>query len=301
MTKGGGAMQALLGAVIALLLAVIAALLIKIHLMHKGAEEIARAFADRLETDTNTLIDLPTRDRYMCLLAAAVNEQLRTLRAQRQRYLRGDRELKEAITNISHDLRTPLTAICGYLELLDRQEKPPELERYLSLIADRVEAMKQMTEELFRYSVVVSAQEEMSLETVCINAVLEESIAGLYAALTERGIRPEIRMTPSPVERRLDKTALARVFGNILSNAVKYSDGDLWISLEDEGRITFSNAARELDSIQVGRLFDRFFTVDSARSSSGLGLSIAKALTERMGGNIAARYENGRLTIELQF
>lgn len=294
-------MLAPLWAVIALLLAVIAALLGKIHLLHKSAEEIAQAFASRLETDTNTLIDLPTRDPYMCRLAAAINEQLRILRGQRQRYLRGDRELKEAVTNISHDLRTPLTVICGYMELLDRQKKTPELERYLALIANRVEAMRQLTEELFRYSVVASAQEAMEMETVCVNAVLEESIAGLYAALTERGIKPEISITGESIERLLNREALARVFGNILSNAVKYSDGDLRISMDEDGRISFSNAAKALDSVQVGRLFDRFFTVESAGSSTGLGLSIAKTLTERMGGSIAARYEAGRLNVELRF
>lgn len=293
-------MDALLWAVIVLLLAVIAALLIKLHLLHKGAEEIARAFADRLETDTNTMIDLSTRDPHLCRLAASINGQLRILRAQRQRYLCGDRELKEAVTNLSHDLRTPLTAICGYMELLDRQEKPPELERYLALIANRVEAMRQLTEELFHYS-VVSAKEDLELETVCVNAVLEESIAGLYGALTGRGIQPEISITKRSIERVLNREALARVFDNIIGNAVKYSDGDLRISLDDEGRILCSNAARALDEIQVGRLFDRFFTVESARSAAGLGLSIAKTLTERMGGSIAARYEAGRLEIELHF
>lgn len=294
-------MDALLWTVIALLLAVIAALLVKIRLLHKSAEEIAGAFAEHLETDTNTLIDISTRDRYMRRLAAAINAQLRLLRGQRQRYLLGDRELKEAVTNIAHDLRTPLTAICGYMELLDRQEKPPELERYLALITNRVEAMRQLTEDLFRYSVVVSTQENMEMEPVCVNAVLEESVAGLYAALTARGIEPEISITGKSIERLLNREALARVFGNILSNAVKYSDGDLRISLDDNGEIVFSNAAKALDGVQVGRMFDRFFTVESARSSNGLGLSIAKALTERMGGSIAARYEAGRLEITISF
>lgn len=99
---------------------------VKIHLMRRAAEEIARGFADRLTTDTNTLIDISTRDRAMRSLASRINRELRRLRSQRRRYQQGDLELKAAVTNISHDLRTPLTAICGYLELLEQEDKSPQ-------------------------------------------------------------------------------------------------------------------------------------------------------------------------------
>ena len=91
------------------------------------------------------------------------------------------------------------------------------------------------------------------------------------------------------------------VLGNLLANALKYSGGDLDVTLDGDGTITLSNAAPGLDEVQVGRLFDRFYTVETGRHSTGLGLSIARALTERMGGTIAARYEDGRLRVELRF
>ena len=275
-------------------------LIVKICRIHKSIREIAAAFSDRLTTDTNTLIDISTRDRTVCCLAASINEQLRILRKQRHRYLSGDRELKEAVTNISHDLRTPLTAISGYLELLEREKKPPEAGRYLGLIKERTEVMKQLTEELFRYSVILSADEAMTTEPVNLNAVLEESIAAFYTALTERSITPVIEIPETAVIRHLNRTAVSRIFGNILSNVLKYSDGDLEIRMEMNGRITFTNTA-VLDEIQVGRLFDRFFTVEAARHSTGLGLAIAKTLAERMGGTIQAIYRNGRLSIGVYF
>lgn len=286
-------------AVISMLLVVIVALLIKIYLLRKGAQEITEAFAERLATDTNTLIDISTRDKHMLRLASAINEQLRLLRQQRHKYLNGDRELKEAVTNISHDLRTPLTAICGYMDLLEKEETSETVTRYLSLIANRTEALKQLTEELFRYSVILSTQDDMKIETVHVNAVLEESIAGFYGALTGRGITPVIEMTEKRIERQLNREALSRVFGNIISNALKYSDGDLEIRMNDEGVITFLNAASGLNEVQVGKLFDRFFTVEAARNSNGLGLSIAKTLIEHMGGSISARFTNQRLMIEV--
>lgn len=283
-----------------LTLAVIA-LLVKIHILQKAAEEIADAFADRLAADTNTLIDISSRDRYMCRLADAVNVQLGVLREERRRFRQGDTELKNAVTNISHDLRTPLTAICGYLDLLEKEEKSEAVGRYIDIIRNRSELLILLTEELFRYSVILSAEERMTAEPVVLNNVLEESIAAFYTSFRERGIIPRIRMPEEKVVRMLDASALSRVFSNLLQNAVKYSDGDLEITLYGTGEIIFANSASGLDEIQVGRLFDRFFTVASARKSTGLGLAIARNLVEQMGGSISAEYTDGRLHIWLFF
>lgn len=279
----------------------IAALILKIHLLRKSAAEISRAFEDRLSQDTNTLIDISSRDRCMRSLADDINRQLRLLRQERQRCQQGDAELKAAVTNISHDLRTPLTAICGYLDLLAREDCSDEARRYLDIIQGRAHSLRELTEELFRYSVIVSEEKEPVLEALSLNAVLEESIASAYTSLSAAGICPCIHICEEKVIRQLDKGLLSRILGNILSNAAKYSDGDLDISLENNGEIRFRNSASRLDKLQTEKLFDRFYTVEAARRSTGLGLSIARDLTERMGGKISARYENGSLTVILSF
>ena len=278
----------------------IAALIIKIHLLRKSAGEISRAFEDRLSQDTNTLIDISSRDRCMRSLADNINRQLRLLRQERQRCQQGDAELKAAVTNISHDLRTPLTAICGYLDLLAREDCSDEARRYLDIIRGRADSLRELTEELFRYSVIVSEEKEPELEAVSLNAALEESIASAYASLSAAGIDPCIHIPEETIMKKLDKSLLSRIFGNILSNAAKYSDGDLSVALSPEG-IRFQNTASRLDKLQAERLFDRFYTVESARSSTGLGLSIAKELTEKMGGSISAEYEKSSLTVILRF
>ena len=283
------------------LLIAVLALLVKVHLLQKSMDEIARELGERLSSDTNNPIFLSTRDAHARKLAAELNVHLRELRRQRLRYENGDRELKEAVTNVSHDLRTPLTAIRGYLELLEREDNPPETKRYLALIADRAEAMKLLTEDLFRYSVILSTAEKLTMEPVDMAPVLEESIAGFYGPLKARGIEPVIGLPEEAVVRRLDRAALSRVFGNILSNALKYSAGDLNIVLLANGEVCFSNTAPNLDDVLVGRLFDRFFTVETVRGSTGLGLAIAKTLVERMGGTITAEYQAGTLTIRVSF
>ena len=286
---------------IGILVLLILGLLFKIHMRRKAAGEIADGFADRLVTDTNTLIGISGRDRQMRRLADAVNEQLRRLRAEHHRFCQGDAELKGAVTNLSHDLRTPLTAICGYLDLLEKEEKSEAAKRYIDIIRNRSQLLVSMTEELFQYSVLLSRENNAPGEPVVLNQVLEESIAAAYTVLTERNITPRIRMPREKVVRMLDASALSRVFSNLLQNAVKYSDGDLEITLESTGEIVFANRAPGLDEIQVGRLFDRFFTVESARKSTGLGLAIARSLVEQMGGSISAEYTDDRLHIWIFF
>ena len=286
---------------IGILIAIIIALLVKIHILQKSVKEIEIAFADRLVTDTNILIDISSSDKNVRRLANTINGQLRKLRTERRRFQQGDLELKNAVTNISHDLRTPLTALSGYLELLEQEEKSESVNRYIEIIKDRVDILTQLSEELFKYSVIISTKDNITKEQVIINTVLEESIAAFYTVLTERNIVPEIQVSETKVVRMLDRSALSRVFSNLISNVIKYSDGDLKIVLSENGEIVFSNMASGLDEIQVGRLFDRFYTVEAARKSTGLGLTISKTLVEQMKGTISATYENNRLSIHIFF
>jgi len=285
--------------VIGALLCVIGLLLAKVWVMRKAAREMARGLRVRKESETNTLLDISSRDREMRELALGLNGELAELREKRLQYQQGDLELKEAVTNISHDLRTPLTAIRGYLELLEQEGDPVLTRKYLGLIGNRVEAMSRLTEELFRYS--VAAGEPVSLSQVDLGRALEESLVSFYGALQGRGITPEISLPESPVPRQLDPEALSRILSNILSNALKYSAGDLKVALTPEGRATFENSAPGLSPISAARLFDRFYTIETGRDSTGLGLSIARLLTERMGGTITSSWQHGRLTIELYF
>lgn len=310
-----------------ILCAIISTLAVKVYLLRKGLLEIDRCLEDILNQDTNRQITLSSRDRSIRRLASQLNMHLGQLRKSRMKYTNGDRELKEAITNISHDLRTPLTAISGYLELLERElysedarscsgkkilsgqiqscsenkscfrdidkaTGSEEALRCLEIIRNRTEHMKQLTEELFRYSLALSVPEEKP-QLLSLNKVLEECILSFYDALRKKGITPVISMPETPVMRTLDPAALSRVFQNVLGNAVKYSGGDLMVDLSADGIVTCSNTAPNLNPLLTEQLFDRYFTVESisspnSESSTGLGLSIARLLTERLGGEISA-------------
>ena len=276
-------------------------ILIYLLILRHSIREVAAELVEKLRTDTNTLISISIGDSSVQLLASRINRQLQALRKERLKLQTGNDELTTAVTNISHDLRTPLTAICGYLDLLEQEPQSEKSGRYLAVIRERTDAMRSLTEELFCYSVITATTDELRMEHVCLNDILEQRLVGFYGALSARGITPEIRMPDVAIMRKLDAAALRRIFDNILSNAVKYSGGDLAVSLLPNGTVTFSNSAPSLSRVQAERLFDRFYTVETARNSIGLGLSIAKLLTEKMGGTITAEYENGHLQICIAF
>ena len=284
----------------AVLAAVVLALGVKVWLLRRGARALRLGLAQKLREDTNTLLSLPCRDRELRRLASSLNEELRLLRKERLRYQQGDRELKEAVVNVSHDLRTPLTALSGYVELLKGEHLSPAGQRYLNQIEDRAQAMQAMTEELFRYS-LAAEETALTLEPVDLRAAVEEALLSFYGAFQQKGVVPQLSLPQGPVTRQLDKTALSRVLGNILTNALKYSPGELAVALSPAGVLTFSNPAPGLDPVSAGRLFHRFYTVESSAQSTGLGLSIARELTQRLGGTISARWESGRLQVELTF
>lgn len=280
--------------------ALLAAVLgIKLLLMRKGIAEILDCVEQDLILQTGGVF-ISTGNRQVRRLAARLDQQLRLLNKQRRAYIDGDQRVKDAVVSISHDLRTPLTAISGYLELLEKAHLEENTRKYVSQIQNRVEAIKALIEELYRYFVETSAM-ELTCQQVNVNQLLEETAISYYAALRQHGITPEFFITERPVYRQLDKLAMTRVLSNLFSNTLKYSDGDLQVTLQENGRILFANSAQALSKVDVSKLFDRFYTVDTSRQSTGLGLSIAKILTEKMQGTIAAQYDSGKLLIVLDF
>lgn len=275
-------------------------LFIRIRILHMALQEIGKDFRDILAADTNSLVCLSSRDPYVLQLASDINCELRILREKRCRFQAGDRNLKEAVTGLSHDLRTPLTAIFGYLDLLEREEYSPDAARYLSMIRGRAEAMKDLTQELLQYSLAADVR-PLSPERMDLKVALEESLVSFYDLIIEKGIEPHIELPENPVWRDLDRESVSRIFSNIIMNALRYSGGDFSAVMTEEGSITFSNRAMDLDPVSAGRLFDRFYTVSSGQSSTGLGLSIARTLTERLGGEISASCTENRLFIHVDF
>jgi hypothetical protein len=270
--------------------------------MRLSLKELTRDYRERAELDSDTLLGVSCRDRRIRELATAMNETISSLRKSYHSYKQGDEKLKVAITNIAHDIRTPLTAICGYLELAERMDKTPELRKYLDIINERALYMKKLVEELFEYSVINSRNNKEEMQDVNVNQVLEDSIMNLYPSFLEYDIDLKADISEKEVIRKLYPSYVERIFNNLLSNAIKYSDGDLEVTLTENGKLTMRNSASSLDKVKVGKLFERFYTVENAdKNSAGLGLSIVQSFAEKMNCPINADYVEGKLVIEIEF
>ena len=279
-------------------------LILKIAILKGSIRQIRREFKERDELNSSAKIGISFRDADLCGLTDDLNKTLEKMRKKYNLYVQGDSEVKQTIGNASHDIRTPLTAIIGYLELAKgKMQAGEDITSYLDIIENRARYMKELTDELFEFSGIIgdNDREEFQTEEIEINRVLEDSIIDYYSVLSENGIEPLVEITEEPVVRSLNRHALERIFANLLSNAVKYSQGDLKITLAGSGEITFENYAPELTEIQVQQLFDRFYTLRTGRNSTGLGLAIARNLVTQLNGTIAAKRIEKNLVIRISF
>ena len=276
-------------------------LFVKLILIRKEINNITCSLAKILNTDTNKLLTCITSDKLLKNLVRVLNKRLKELRKLEIEYKQGNQSLKSAITNISHDLRTPLTAIRGYVELMEDENPNQQQQDYLRIIDAKVQDLGELTEQLFDFSKNLDLQQEIRVMPVCLNDVLIESIVSFYSLFKKCQMTPQLDLCEEKVVRLLNENILKRIFENIISNAVKYGQSDLKVRMTADGVIEFSNDTDELDFTRLGKLFDRYYTVQDAKRSSGVGLSIARQLVDLSGGTIDASYQASVLKIMLSF
>lgn len=275
-------------------------LAVKLYVIKQSIKEIEKSFSKILRTDTNNIIAISSSDKDIKNLTINLNNNLLELRGQKLQYKNGNQELKKIITNISHDLRTPLTAIKGYVDLIEQEKLSNNQKKYLKVIQKKSNELTELTGQLFEYTKLMDIDVKIKKEECCINEILEETLVSYYSIFKEQNIIPSISICSTKVYKIVNKISIIRVFENILSNVVKYSNGDLKVEMQENGTITFSNKATSLDETTVQKIFDRYFSVENAKESTGIGLSIAKQLVELNNGSIKAKYVNGYLIIEIK-
>ena len=285
------------------LIVICIALTIKLYFMKKSVKEIEAGLKDILKSDTNNLITISSSEKNIKKLATSLNVELKTIRKQKLQYESGNQELKKLVTNISHDLRTPLTAIKGYIDLIEKDKLSKDQEKYLNIIQKKTDELTELTEQLFDFSKTIDNNIKISKEKCNINEILEEVLASYYVNKKKKGIEPQISMCSENVYKKLNKASIIRIFENILSNISKYCVNNFKVELKDDGTIIFANKVKDglLDATTVQKIFDRYFTVENAKKSTGIGLSIAKELVELNDGSISANFTKDTLIIEIKF
>lgn len=238
-------------------------------------------------------------------LIVEINTLIDDKRKMENIYKEKDMELREAIANMSHDLRTPLTSIMGYVYLLndDKLDKE-ERKEYLKIIEKRSLVLNDLITSFYGLSRIQADQYEIKLEPVNLELVLGEIIAAFYETLDYKFGEPEINIEEGLGPVLGDKQALNRIFTNLIENIIKHGEGEVKISLKKKNKyivMEFSNKAEELEPKDVNRIFEKFFTKDRMRTgqNTGLGLAIVKLLVEKQGQKIEAKKVGNRLVINI--
>ncbi len=273
----------------------------KYFVIKKSIKEIEESISFIISSDTNALITISSNDKDLKKLSTVLNKDLKKLRELEIKYNQGNQELNRSITNISHDLRTPLTAIRGYLDLFDLKGLNKKQQEYLIYIDSKVKDLIFLTEQLFDFSSGIDNENNFEKEDIYVNQVLEDVICSYYELFKQNNITPVVNITKQKIIRYVNEIMLKRILENIISNAIKYSEDNFVISLKDNGDLEFSNKTKLIDRTSLGKIFDRFYTVENAKKSTGIGLSIAKQLVELNDGKIIAEYKNNNLIITITF
>lgn len=242
----------------------------------------------------------------IALLTENVNHMAEAIMTNIEMERRIEQQKNELITNVSHDLRTPLTSIMGYLRLLreGRYETKEQYEEYLKIAFSKSEQLKNLIDDLFEYTKLTNENIVMGKQEVCINELLEQLIEELIPQAEENNRSFVKHFLEERIFTFIDTEKMVRVFDNLLMNAIKYSSGNgqILVSLERKGShviIGIANESDEFTSEELVNLFERFYKKDQSRTNvkegSGLGLAIAKSIVELHGGNIHAKYSDKML------
>lgn len=270
-------------------------------------KSVTRSLKDLNNMDSNTKLKIPAPDRHIEELVLQINKTVDDRSKVEEKYRELDLELRQAIANMSHDLRTPLTSIMGYIQLLqDPNISEEDKEEYLAIVEKRASVLKELISSFYDLSRLQANEYNLDIEKVNISNILCELIAAFYDEIIKKGFEPIIEIDENIPLIYGDKKAINRIFTNMIQNILKHSKGQVRISLKkyDDYIITeFSNKAPELDEGDAKRIFERFFTGDRMRTgqNTGLGLAITKILVERQGHEITSKKINDILSIKIKW
>jgi len=276
------------------------AVLIKLRSAKKDLRKISEKLTEITHIDTNARLVTDTFDKDISKLVKSINHMLQKSRQDYLEVQRMEAVLKRAITNISHDLRTPLTSAKGYLQMAENGELDQEtMLRYLRIIRDRLDALTILMDSLFAFSRAVEGN--ITISRINVGNTLRDTLVGNFAELESKGFVVETNIPDAPIYCMCDEEALKRVIENLIANATIHGKDYLRIRLLDT-TIEIANKAYDLHQIDVHNIFERFYTADTSRTNkrTGLGLAIAKELTEKMGGNISAQKIDDMVVISVQ-
>lgn len=290
---------------------------IRYTLLKRGLREVSRELDDITRNlKENRILKLLSPQRELEILLSSMNHTLDQIRKDRISYEKREQEFQRQLEDISHDLRTPLTAIQGYIKLINQEKLEDEDQEYLNVIRRRSAHLQYLIDQFYEFSTLLSGTYKMEYSRIDLARMCREQLLGSYQQLEAAGIEVQVRIPEKPVWILADENALSRIIGNLLQNAVRYAKHTLRIEIkemdgaeaggtkvcsgntgsqktggtEESDGVTLicANDAEYMTEDAVQQIFDRFYTGDRARNQggTGLGLAISRQLAEQMGGNM---------------
>ncbi|CDQ18508.1 sensor histidine kinase [Halobacillus karajensis] len=290
-----------------LILVVLMVILTRHYFLKKEIKSTARQLFELNSDRTSKKINIQFYDRDMENLGEEINKQIDLTKNAQAEKRSSENELKQAISYISHDIRTPLTSILGYIQFLESEETPEETKQeYTSIIKNSAKRLKVLLEDFFELSLIEQVDYPLKYEKVELNSLALEVLLGFYDEFNQRNLTPDIQTPDGDLFMNADPSAVKRVIENLTMNAIRYSTGHVTIQLTKENQtvqLTVSNSVAHLNEQNVSHLFDRFYKADHTRTGkgTGLGLPIAKGLMEKMNGNLTAELKDNQIIMRCEW
>lgn len=254
---------------------------------------------------SNTLLNKEFDDKDINQLTAEINVLLKSINERETSVYSKNNSLQTMITNIAHDLRTPLTSALGYIDIiLNSDLSKEEEESELRIIEERLRKLEELINSFFEFSKIILNNENIKLEKINLIAVVEESVLNYYEDFAKDNRKIDLISNENKIDILSNKELLIRIFDNLIGNSYKHSNSDLRIELKVDSKLQIKFINRLLyPQLDTERMFDEFYTVDISRTknNTGLGLAIAKEFAEQLNGKIYAIKRENMLEIIVEF
>lgn len=289
--------------VIIALISIIIVLLTRLFFINKAVESMTQQLDNYNSFKTRKKIDVTLVNKRIENLAEGINKHMEISKELQLKQNNSEEELKSMISSISHDLRTPLTSIQGYLQMLRKDNISEEKrKRYIEIADKRSKDLQELLNQFFMLSVVEDPKYKGKLETIDLKEVLVETLTSFYEEFTDKGIEPDIEICSDAINIVGDYIGSKRVLENLMINIARHSKGNVKITLvkyKEKAELRIIDKIQDKDEIDADNLFNKFYKADKARkvNSTGLGLSIVKELMGKMNGNVEADIVHNSLGI----
>lgn len=274
-----------------ILLAAVIALALYLFLLKKDIRSIKEQLDIIQNTETNALLTTGTFDKDIIKLNDTINSLLKKRKSESLKLKKAEANMKQTITNISHDLRTPITSALGYIQLMDSGDiSEDKRKEYLNIIEKKLKVLSAHAGQLFELSRILEGK-SINPQKINVCNVLRDILAGFYDSFMQNGFEVKIEIPDVPIDIIADEEAVRRIFQNLSQNALVHGINRFQVKVDEAAnQIIFSNQVKQEEHIDIDNLFERFYIGDLSRTSksTGLGLAIAKTLTEEMGFTLSA-------------